>query len=114
LPVQTLDLKAGEGNRNGRDTWKTGSTVAHSYDVTRGGRKASAMQREKTAVAFDQDLKEAISDVKRQEYRRELLVALNSAALRTIDHKVRSDSQLTMNDRLQLLSEIEQYDTSAS
>jgi hypothetical protein len=70
------------------------------------------MQRERTEP-FRLDLKEAISAVKKREYRRELLVAPNSAMLRTIDYRVRTDSQLTMYDRLQLLSEIEQFDLSA-
>ena len=71
------------------------------------------MLREKTDV-FNRELKEPISDVKKHEYRQELVVALNPAALGIIDFRVRTDSQLAMNDRLQLLSEIEQFGASAS
>ena len=70
------------------------------------------MQREQTD-AFNRDLKEAISDVKKREYRRELLSAVDSATLRIIDHRIRTDSQLTVNDRLQLLSEIERFEVPA-
>ena len=80
--------------------------------MLRKSRLVTAMQREKT-IAFDRDLKEAVSDVKKQEYRRELLVAHNLAALQIIDHRVRTDPQLTVYDRLQLLSKIEQFDVSA-
>ena len=67
------------------------------------------MEREQIA-AFNRDLKEAISDVRKHEYRREVQIATNSDALRAIDNRVRTDSQLIMQDRLQLLSEIEGSD----
>jgi hypothetical protein len=64
------------------------------------------MQRAKAVQVFDQDLKEAISDVKRDEYKRELENARNLAALDIIEHRIRTDFQLTRNDRLQLLAEV--------
>ena len=70
------------------------------------------MQREQ-ADAFNSELKEAISDVKTHEYKRKLLVTLDPAVLRLIDYRVRTESQLTMLDRLQLLSEIERLEMSA-
>ncbi len=65
------------------------------------------MQRAKAVQVFDQDLKEAISDVKKDEYRRELETVRNSVALGIIGHRTRTDFQLTRNDRLQLLAEVE-------
>ena len=70
------------------------------------------MQRIKTN-AYSRDVKEAISEIKKHEYRRKLFVALNPAALRDIDYRVRTDSQLTMRDKLRLLSEIEGTDISS-
>jgi len=64
------------------------------------------MHREQT-YGFSRELKEAISDVKRHEYERELLATLDPAGLRTIDYMVRADSQLTVLDRLELLGEME-------
>jgi hypothetical protein len=65
------------------------------------------MQRAKAVQIFDQDLKEAISDVKKDEYRRELENARDLAALEIIEHRIRTDFQLTRGDRLQLLAEVE-------
>ena len=65
------------------------------------------MQRAKAVQVFDQDLKEAISDVKRDEYRRELETMRDLVWLDIIEHKIRTDFQLTRNDRLQLLAEVE-------
>ena len=65
------------------------------------------MQKAKAVQVFDQDLKEAISDVKKDEYRRELENVRNLAALNIIEHRIRTDFQLTRNDRLQLLGEAE-------
>ena len=62
---------------------------------------------------FDQDLKEAISDVKTNEYWRELKSARSSVALSAIEHRIRMDFQLTGNDRLQLLAEVEHADALA-
>lgn len=65
------------------------------------------MQRAKAVQVFDQDLKEAISDVRKDEYRRELETVHNLVRLEIIEHKIRTDFQLTRNDRLQLLAEVE-------
>ncbi|MGP8124607.1 MAG: hypothetical protein ACLQEQ_01915 [Nitrososphaerales archaeon] len=65
------------------------------------------MQRAKAVQIFEQDRKEAISDVKGDEYRRELGNARNLVALGIIEHKIRTDFQLTMSERLQLLAEVE-------
>ena len=65
------------------------------------------IQRAKTVQVFSQDLKEAISDVKREEYRRELENVRNLVAPDIIEHRIITDSQLTRNDKLQLLAEVE-------
>ena len=65
------------------------------------------MQRAKAVQVFDQDLKEAISDMKKDEYRGELESVRNLVVLGIIEHKIRTDFQLTRNDRLQLLAEVE-------
>ena len=65
------------------------------------------MQRAKTVQVFDQDLKEAISDVKKDEYRRELETVRDLVALGVMEHRIMTDFQLTRNDRLQLLAEVE-------
>jgi len=65
------------------------------------------MQRAKSNKLFDQDVKEAISGVKKEEYRRALEEAHAPNALTTVEHSVRIDFQLTQHDRLQLLGEIE-------
>jgi hypothetical protein len=71
------------------------------------------MQRAKTVQVLDRDLKEAISDVKKNEYRMELKRSRNSVALSAIEHRIRVDFQLTGNDRLQLLAEVERADALA-
>jgi len=65
------------------------------------------MQRAKAVQIFDQDLKEAISDLKKVEYRRELENARKLVALNVIEYMIRTDFQLTLSDRLQLLGEAE-------
>ncbi len=64
-------------------------------------------QRAKTVQVFDQDLKEAISDMKKSEYRRKLETAHDLFALNVMEHRIMTDFQLTRNDRLQLLAEVE-------
>jgi hypothetical protein len=64
------------------------------------------VQRTKAVQVFDQDLKEAISDVQKDEYRRELETVRNLVRLDIIEHKIRTDFQLTRNDGLQLLAEV--------
>lgn len=72
------------------------------------------MQRAKVTQAFDQDLKEAISDVKKDEYERALEEAHDLMALNAIEHRIRTDFQLTQDDRVQLLGDIERVAASAS
>lgn len=64
------------------------------------------MQRTKAVQVFDKDLKDAISEVKKEKYRRELMAAHSSLALDIIENRVRADYQLTSDDRFQLMSEI--------
>ncbi|HYB75391.1 MAG TPA: hypothetical protein VEC08_00380 [Nitrososphaerales archaeon] len=70
------------------------------------------MQRAKAVHVFDQDLREAISGVKKDGYRKVLEEAHDQASLRVIEHEIRSDFQLTGDDRLQLLGEAEQASAS--
>jgi hypothetical protein len=72
------------------------------------------MQRAKVIQVFGQDLKEAISDVKKDEYRKELEDARDSVALNVVEHRIRTDFQLTQDDRLQLLGDAERITASAS
>jgi hypothetical protein len=65
------------------------------------------MQKAKMTQAFDQDLKEAISDVKKGEYWRKLETVHDPVALDAMEHEIVIDSQLARNDRLQLLAEVE-------
>ena len=65
------------------------------------------MQRVKTVQVFDKDFKEAISDVKKNEYRRELETVRGPVALGAMEHRIMTDLQLTRNDKLQLLAEVE-------
>jgi hypothetical protein len=65
------------------------------------------MQRAKTVQIINQDLKETISDVKKEEYRRELENVRNLVAPDIIEHRIMTDFQLTRNDKLQLLAEVE-------
>ena len=65
------------------------------------------MQRAKALQVFDQELKDVISEIKKEEYRREMEAARGSVALDAIGDRVRADCQLTADDRFQLVSEIE-------
>jgi len=65
------------------------------------------MQREKAVQVLSRDLKEAISDAKKEGYRRALAGAHDSVALSFIEHEIRRDFQLTRVDKLQLLGEAE-------
>ena len=64
------------------------------------------MQREKAVLVFDRDLKEAISDVKKDGYRKALLEAQGQVVLKLIEREIRSDFRLTRIDRLELLAEV--------
>lgn len=65
------------------------------------------MQRAKAVQVFDQDVREAISDVKKDGYRKALGEAHGPVGLSLIEHEIRLDFQLTRDDRLQLLGEVE-------
>jgi hypothetical protein len=63
-------------------------------------------QRGKAMQSFEQDLKEEVSDLKKEEYRREMREAANLAKLLSIEREVETDFQLTQSDRVQLLGEL--------
>jgi len=65
------------------------------------------MQRAKAVQVFNEDLKEEISDVKKDGYRKALREAHDQAALSIIEHEIWSDFQLTREDSLQLIGEVE-------
>lgn len=65
------------------------------------------MQQAKGLQSFNHDLRDAISEIRRDEYRRELAAASNPVSLGVIEDRVKADHQLTSDDRLQLISEIE-------
>jgi len=65
------------------------------------------MQRAKTHQVFDRDLKDAISQVRKEEYRKAIEEVHDLDSLSRIDHEIRSNFQLTRDDRLQLLGEAE-------
>jgi hypothetical protein len=67
------------------------------------------MQRAKVMQVFEQDLKEAISSVKKDEYRRALREAHDLEVLNSIEHEIRIDFQLTQDDRIELLSELNAF-----
>jgi hypothetical protein len=69
------------------------------------------MQRAKVVQVRDQDLKETISSVKRDGYRIAMVRAHDSSALEAIEQRVMTDLQLTSDDRIQLLGEIERMAT---
>jgi hypothetical protein len=58
---------------------------------------------------FDHDLKEAISGVKRDEYRKVMGNTLSPMVLIAIERRIRTDSQLTRDDRMQLLGDVERF-----
>jgi len=64
------------------------------------------LQKAKVKQVFGQDLKEAISNARKDEYRRGLRAAHDPEALKIIEHKIRTDFQLTPDDRVRLLSEL--------
>jgi len=72
------------------------------------------MHRSKAVPEFDRDLKEAISSVRRDQYRRTLAETRDPAALDALEHTVRTDFQLTRDDRAELLGDIDSVTTLAS
>jgi hypothetical protein len=58
---------------------------------------------------FDQDLKETISNVKRDEYRKVMGNTQSPMDLIVIECRIRTDSQLTRDDRMQLLGDAERF-----
>lgn len=72
------------------------------------------MQNAKVIQVLQQDLKVTISSVKKDEHQRALEGAHDLLALEFIERKVRTDSQLTQDDRVQLLGDIERATAMAS
>jgi len=66
----------------------------------------ASLQKREISRALDQDLKEAVSLVKRRDYERMLKRAHDLVGLRAIEHQVRMDSRLTQGDRILLLSAV--------
>lgn len=66
----------------------------------------SQVQKAKVVQVFDHDLKEAISDVKKDWYRKVLKEVHDSVALAAVEHEIRTDPQLTRDDRLQILGDV--------
>jgi hypothetical protein len=64
------------------------------------------MQRAKVLQVFEQDLKESISGLKKDEYRRAMRDAHDQMALNSIEHEININFQLIQDDRIQLLSEL--------
>lgn len=75
---------------------------------------AERRQRERALQVFDENLKDAISEIKRDEYRRELASVYDYVSLGAIENRIMADHQLTSEDRLQLFGEIECAMTSAA
>jgi hypothetical protein len=72
---------------------------------------ADQMQRAKVMQVLERNLKEAISNVKKDGYRRTLGNAHDMTALNVIEHRIRTDFQLTQDDRIQLLGDVERVAT---
>jgi hypothetical protein len=53
------------------------------------------MQKAKVMQDFDQDLKEAVSGVKKEEYRKAVEEARDLFALDIVEHRIRTDFQPT-------------------
>ena len=66
----------------------------------------TSLQNWEISRALDQDLKEAVSLVKRHDYERMLKHAHDLVGLGAIEHQVRMDSRLTQGDRVLLLSAV--------
>ena len=64
------------------------------------------MQKREISRTLDQDLKEAVSLVKRHDYERMLKLAHDLMGLGAIERQVRMDSRLTQGDRIALLSAV--------
>ena len=64
------------------------------------------MQRTKTQDVFEQDLKEAISWTKKNQYEKMLAMARDEGDMRELDQRIRTDTQLTQDDRVELLAEV--------
>ena len=90
-------------HRKTRESTIRSDSLNARYRPPRG---TSTVRRTTVLQALGQDLKKAISDVKRDQYRRMLAATHDSMALRYVEQRIRIDSQLTQDDRLQLLGEV--------
>jgi molybdopterin converting factor small subunit len=66
----------------------------------------TSLQKREISRALDEDLKEAVSLLKRQDYEGMLKRAHDLVGLGSIEHQVRMDSRLTQGDRIRLLSAV--------
>jgi hypothetical protein len=64
------------------------------------------LQGAKIHDGFEQELKETISWVRKNQYERMLAMADGEGATRELDRKIRTDSQLTQDDQARLLAEV--------
>ena len=64
------------------------------------------MQRARIHDTFEQDLKEAISWLKKTQYEMMLAKTHDEGAVHGLDQKIRVDSQLTWDDKAKLLAEV--------
>jgi hypothetical protein len=86
---------------------KTGLSMLRSAATLESEMGGSDWQRRGKAMqSFERDLKETVSDVKKEEYRREMRQAASLESLFSIEREVETDFQLTQSDRLQLLGEV--------
>jgi hypothetical protein len=86
---------------------KTGLSMLRSATTLESEMGGSDWQRRgKAMLSFEQDLKETVSDVKKEEYRREMRQAASLEGLLSIEREVEADFQLTQSDRVQLLGEL--------
>jgi len=64
------------------------------------------MQRTKIHGVFEQDLKEAISWTRKSQYERMLANTRGEGATQELVQMIRTDSQLTQDDRAEFLAEV--------
>jgi len=98
-------LTAPEGERAG--VALTASQKIRTVLDFRSREESAGMQRARATQVFSRDLREAISDLKKDGYRRALEEAHDQVALSLIERGIRSDYQLGRDDRLQLLAQVE-------
>jgi hypothetical protein len=66
----------------------------------------ASLQKREISRRLDQELKEAVSLLKRRDYERMLKSAHDLLGLGDIEHQVWTDSRLTQGDRILLLSAV--------